>query len=174
VARGACFELEDVAVGEGDLHRAQASRASVAEVPSAHGRRRPPGAVPRAEAVLEAPAAAGKLVDGLEVGEEAEALELDLGSSRASAREENLYVAGERLAARAASPATRRQYASIYRTFGDWLRGKFARPPTTADLTADVIAAFARHLETSGGRGGGPARPTGCASRATAPARRRR
>ena len=70
-----------------------------------------------------------------------------------------IYVAGERLAARAASPATRRQYASIYRTFGDWLRGELGHPPTTADLTADAIAAVARHLETSGGRGGGPASP---------------
>lgn len=60
------------------------------------------------------------------------------------AREENLYVAGERLAARAASPATRRQYASIYRTFGDWLRGQLARPPVTSDLTGDAIAAFGR------------------------------
>jgi len=75
------------------------------------------------------------------------------------AREENLYVAGERLAVRAASSATRRQYASIYRPFGDWLRGELGRPPTTADLTADAIAAFARHLESSGGRGGGPASP---------------
>ncbi len=112
-----------------------------------------------AEAVLEPPAAAGKLIDGLEVGEEAEALELDLALARVGAREKNLYVAGERLAARAASPATRRQYASIYRTFGDWLRGELERPPTTSDLTADAIAAFARHLETSGGRGGGPASP---------------
>ncbi len=103
--------------------------------------------------------AAAELVDGLEVGEEAEALELDVALARVGAREENLYVAGKRLAARAASPATRRQYASIYRTFGDWLRAELGRPPTTSDLTADAIAAFARHLETSGGRGGGPASP---------------
>ena len=112
-----------------------------------------------AEKALEPAAAAGELVDGLvEVGEEAEALEPGVPLARACAGgvEENLYLAGERLAARAASPATRRQYASIYRTLGDWLRGELDRPPTTADLTADAIAAFARHLEMSGGRGGGP------------------
>jgi len=43
----------------------------------------------------------------VELGEEAEALEFDLTLARVGARGENLYVAGERLAARAASPATR-------------------------------------------------------------------
>jgi len=71
----------------------------------------------------------------------------------------NLYLAGERLAARAASPATRKQYASIYRSFGDWLRDALDRPPVTSDLTGDAIGAFGRHLERAGGRGGGPAAP---------------
>jgi hypothetical protein len=35
--------------------------------------------------------------------------------------EENLFAVGPLLAARAATPATRTQYASIYRAFGDWL-----------------------------------------------------
>ncbi len=46
------------------------------------------------------------------------------------AREENLYLDSERLAARAASPATRKQYASIYRSFGDWLRLASSGSPT--------------------------------------------
>ncbi|MDQ3678891.1 MAG: hypothetical protein M3401_19180 [Actinomycetota bacterium] len=106
-----------------------------------------------ADAVLE-PAASFSVV---ELGEEAEALELDLAIARAGAREENLFLAGVRLAARAASPATRRQYASIYRSFGDWLRDALDRPPVTSDLTGDAIGAFARHLEQIGGRGRGPA-----------------
>jgi len=44
-----------------------------------------------------------------------------LGEGRADV---NLYAAGERLAARAATPATRRQYAAIYRSFADWLRSE--------------------------------------------------
>ncbi len=99
----------------------------------------------------------GELLDEHEVGEEPDPLGLALAP--AGAREENLYVAGERLAARAASPATRKQYASIYRTFGDWLRAELDRPPVTSDLTGDAIAAFGRHLEVHGGRGGGPASP---------------
>ena len=122
-------------------------------------------AVPHEEVVAEAllePAAAvvatAELIDGLDVGEEADALELDLALARVGAREENLFLAGERLAARAASPATRKQYASIYRSFGDWLRGELDRPPVTSDLTGDAIAAFGRHLEVRGGRGEYPRR----------------
>jgi integrase/recombinase XerD len=88
--------------------------------------------------------------------------------ARAGAREEpakvgegfehaNLYGAAERLAAQAATPSTRRQYAAIYRSFGDWLRGELGRPPTVADLDGDAIGAYARHLEIGGGRGGRPA-----------------
>src|SRR5206468_5941818 len=71
----------------------------------------------------------------------------------------NLYAVAEQLAARAATPATRRQYAAIYRSFADWLRAQLGRPPTVADVDADAIAAYARFLETAGGRGGGPAAP---------------
>ncbi len=78
-------------------------------------------------------------VDELSRGDRARAV---TGSCTRGRAWKNLYLAGERLAARAASPATRRQYASIYRTFGDWLRGELDRPPTTTDLTADAIAAF--------------------------------
>src|SRR4051794_30105946 len=69
----------------------------------------------------------------------------------------NLFAVAEQLAARAATPSTRRQYAAIYRSFADWLREQLGRPPTVADLDADAIAAYARFLETAGGRGGGPA-----------------
>jgi hypothetical protein len=34
----------------------------------------------------------------------------------------NLYAVAEQLAARAAKPATQREYAAIYRSFADWLR----------------------------------------------------
>lgn len=85
---------------------------------------------------------------------------LDESLSGAPARvPENLYALGERVAARAASPATRRQYGTIYRSFGDWLRGELGRPPSTIDFTADAIAAWGRHLEQHGGRRGGPAAP---------------
>lgn len=69
----------------------------------------------------------------------------------------NLFGEAERIAARAASTGTRRQYASIFRAFGDWLAGELGRPPVVGDLDADVIAAYARHLATMGGRGGRPA-----------------
>jgi integrase len=71
----------------------------------------------------------------------------------------NLFGEAQRIAARAASATTRRQYVAIFRAFGDWLASELARPPVVDDLDADVIAAYGRHLETSGGRGGGPAAP---------------
>src|SRR3954447_4119137 len=71
----------------------------------------------------------------------------------------NLFAAAEQLAARAATPSTRRQYAAIYRSFRHWRREQLGRPPTVADLDADAIAAYARFLEIAGGRGGGPAAP---------------
>ena len=40
----------------------------------------------------------------------------------------NLFAVAEQLAARAATPSTRRQYAAIYRSFGDWLRGELGPP----------------------------------------------
>jgi hypothetical protein len=45
-----------------------------------------------------------------------------------------------------------RQYGTIFRRFCDALRDELGRPPVVGDLTADVIAAYARHLEASGGR----------------------
>jgi hypothetical protein len=46
------------------------------------------------------------------------------GRQRLPLEPENLYAAGERIALRAASPSTRRQYGPIYRAFGDWLRAQ--------------------------------------------------
>ena len=69
----------------------------------------------------------------------------------------NLFGEADRIAARASTAGTRRQYAAIYRTFAHWLREQLGRPPLVEDLDADVIAAYARHLATSGGRGGRPA-----------------
>jgi hypothetical protein len=71
----------------------------------------------------------------------------------------NLFGEAERIAARAATASTRRQYAAIFRAFGDWLAGELRRPPVIGDFDADVIAAYGRHLATSGGRGGRPAAP---------------
>jgi integrase len=71
----------------------------------------------------------------------------------------NLFGEAERIAARAASAGTGRQYAAIYRAFGDWLRGQLGRPPVVGDLDADVIAPYGRYLATSGGRGGMAAAP---------------
>ena len=73
--------------------------------------------------------------------------------------ERNLFGEADRIAARAASASTRRQYAAIYRAFAHWLREQLGRPPVVGDLDADVIAAYARYLATSGGRGGRPAAP---------------
>jgi len=141
---------------------------------------------------------AGELVElAPEVREgQREDLELEFATAAAVlAGRENLFLAGERVAGRAASPATRRQYASIHRAFGDWLMGELGRPPLVGDVDADPIAAYSRHLEARGGRGGRPAAPatrrvyvtavralarsgaptpTTCAFRATSRAGRRR
>ena len=71
------------------------------------------------------------------------------------------YLAAEadRIAARASTFGTRRQYASIYRSFATWLAAQLGRPPLVGDLDADVIAAYGRHLTARGGRGGAPAAP---------------
>ncbi|MGO9790085.1 MAG: tyrosine-type recombinase/integrase [Solirubrobacteraceae bacterium] len=71
----------------------------------------------------------------------------------------NLYGEAERIAARAASASTRRQYTAIFRAFCDWLAAQLHRPPLVGDLDADVIATYGRHLATCGGRGGRPAAP---------------
>ena len=73
--------------------------------------------------------------------------------------ERSLFGEAERIAARAASASPRRQYGAIFRAFGDWLAREFGRPPLIGDLDADVIAAYGRHLATSGGRGGRAAAP---------------
>jgi hypothetical protein len=106
--------------------------------------------------------------------EEAEALELvdvevlrdvdpaELASAAAGVdplAERNLFGEADRIAARVASAGTRRQYAAIYRAFGDWLSTQLGRPPLVGDLDADVIGAYARHLASAGGRGGRPAAP---------------
>jgi len=111
-------------------------------------------------------AAGENLVDGVEVRDGTAVVregDLDPGAVIGAARGEqafaqrNLFGEAERIAARAASTGTRRQYASIFRAFGDWLAGELGRPPVVGDLDADVIAAYARHLATGGGRGGRPA-----------------
>ena len=71
----------------------------------------------------------------------------------------NLFGEAERIAARAASASTRRQYGTIFRAFGDWLASELGRPPVVGDLDADVIAAYGRHLAARGGRVGGAAAP---------------
>jgi integrase len=71
----------------------------------------------------------------------------------------NLFGEAERIAARAASASTRRQYVAIFRAFGDWLAGELGRPPVVGDLDTDAIAAYGRYLAASGGRGGRPAAP---------------
>jgi integrase len=99
-----------------------------------------------------------EVVDGVIAGELADvAVITTLAPSGLEQR--NLFGEAERIAARAASAGTRRQYAAIFRTFGDWLAGELGRAPLVGDLDTDVIAAYARHLATAGGRGGLPAAP---------------
>jgi hypothetical protein len=72
----------------------------------------------------------------------------------------HLFGEAERIAARAASASTRRQYAAIFRAFAfGWLAGGLGRQPIVGDLNTDAIAAYGRHLAVSGGRGGRPAAP---------------
>ena len=62
----------------------------------------------------------------------------------------NLFAVAEQLAARAATPSTRRQYAAIYRSFGDWLRAELGRPPVVGDL--DAIVALDRAIAAAAAR----------------------
>ena len=94
-----------------------------------------------------------------EVGERAAGIPSAIDLNDSGLSQHNLFGEAERIAARAASGGTRRQYAAIYRAFGYWLRDQLGRPPVVGDLDADVIAAYGRHLATSGGRGGRPAAP---------------
>lgn len=80
-------------------------------------------------------------------------------TTAATIEERNLFGEANRIAARAASAGTRRQYAAIFRAFGDWLARELGRPPLVGDLDTDVIAAYGRYLATTGGRGGRPAAP---------------
>ena len=63
--------------------------------------------------------------------------------------ERNLFAEADRIAGRAATASTRRQYGAIFRAFGDWLASELGRPPVVGDLDADVIAAYGRHLATT-------------------------
>lgn len=76
-----------------------------------------------------------------------------------SLAQRNFFAEAQRIAQRAASPATRRQYAAVYRSFGDWLAVQLGRPPLVGDLDADVLAAYGRHLALAGGRHGGASAP---------------
>src|SRR3954466_4053849 len=76
----------------------------------------------------------------------------------------NLFAVAEQLAARAATPSTRRQYAAIYRSFGDWLREQLGRPPTGADPAADATAPYARFWEPAGAAAADRPRPPRAAS----------
>jgi integrase len=102
-----------------------------------------------------------EVLDGIaEVREGAPAIPAAISRTAESGlAQRNLFGEADRIAARAASTGTRRQYAAIYRAFGHWLREQLGRPPMVGDLDADVIAAYGRHLGTSGGRGGRPAPP---------------
>src|SRR5450755_781272 len=99
-----------------------------------------------------------ELVDATIADELADAVVI-AAPAPAGLEQRNLFGEAERIAARAASASTRRQYASIFRAFGDWLSGELSRPPVVGDLDTDAIAAYGRHLATSGGRGGRPAAP---------------
>jgi integrase/recombinase XerD len=77
----------------------------------------------------------------------------------AAIAERYLAAEADRIAARASTAGTRRQYGSIYRSFATWLAAQLGRPPLVADLDADVIATYRRHLTVCGGRGGAPAAP---------------
>ena len=71
-----------------------------------------------------------ELVDGTIADELADAAVIAAPAPAPTELEErNLFGEAERIAARAASASTRRQYASIFRAFGDWLAGELGRPP---------------------------------------------
>jgi integrase len=99
-----------------------------------------------------------ELVDGTIADQLADAVVI-AAPAPSELEQRNLFGEAERIAARAASASTRRQYASIFRAFGDWPSGELGHPPLVADLDTDAIAAYGRHLATSGGRGGRPAAP---------------
>ena len=112
-----------------------------------------------AEAGAELELVDGELVTSAGAAASATALSPPRRPSGLGLEERNLFAEAGRIAARAASASTRRQYGAIFRAFGDWLAGELGRPPVVGDLDADVIAAYGRHLAISGGRRGGPAAP---------------
>ncbi len=99
-----------------------------------------------------------ELVDGLIAGELADVAAI-VTPAPDEIEQRNLFGEAERIAARAASAGTRRQYAAIFRAFGDWLAGELGRPPLVGDLDTDAIAAYAHPLATAGGRRGRAAAP---------------
>jgi hypothetical protein len=107
----------------------------------------------------------GELIAHVELVDRAETAAAGVGETAMSVGADSVvggrHLAGEadRIAARASTPGTRRQYASIYRSFTVWLAAALGRAPRVQDLDADVIAAYARHLAAAGGRGGRPAAP---------------
>jgi integrase len=116
-----------------------------------------------ARLVLGADLGEEDLLEDLAVAEVVEATVGELPAALAAAVDDllarNLFGEADRIAARASSAGTRRQYAAIYRAFGDWLTGQLGRPPVVGDLDTDVIAAYGRYLAKEGGRGGRPAAP---------------
>jgi integrase len=100
-----------------------------------------------------------ELVSSAGAAASADALSLSPPPAVPGLEARNLFGEAERIAARAATASTRRQYATIFRAFGDWVGGELGRPPVVGDLDADVIAAYGRHLATCRGRGGRPAAP---------------
>ncbi|MDQ6804451.1 MAG: tyrosine-type recombinase/integrase [Actinomycetota bacterium] len=101
-----------------------------------------------------------EVLDGAAVGDkELDAVAIAAAVTELALEQRNLFGEAERIAARAASAGTRRQYATIFRAFGDWLAGELDRPPVVGDLDADVIATYGRYLSSTGGRGGRPAAP---------------
>ena len=111
---------------------------------------------PQQSLALLEPGVELELVDGAIAGEVVDVAVIPAPAT-AGLEALNLFGEAERIAARAASASTRRQYAAIFRAFGDWLAGELGRPPVVGDLGTDAIAAYARHLATAGGRGGRPA-----------------
>jgi hypothetical protein len=72
----------------------------------------------------------------------------------------NLFGEAERIAARAATASTRRQYEAIFPAFGDWRARKFGRPPVVGDRRLlGHEAAIDGHGYSSDERGGVGAEP---------------
>ncbi|MGO9900582.1 MAG: hypothetical protein ACLP0J_12990 [Solirubrobacteraceae bacterium] len=94
------------------------------------------------------PAVEPELVDGTIADELAEAAAIATPTPAAGGLEErNLFGEAQRIVARAASASTRRQYAAIFRAFGDWLAGEFGRPPLVGDLAGSPASCGKDHRE---------------------------